>query len=163
MIELYATANERVYGKLKSLLNTDEPIKRGKNGKPYTDGASFSVTHTADTALIAISDKPVGIDAEIIRERKSVSIIKRLTARERAEIKGSSLEFLKNWIVKEAYIKMLGGTLAHDFKRLEYFEGVLLCDGLKPECNIRCAVYGGLVYAVCAESEIPQSIVIHEI
>ncbi|MDE7439905.1 MAG: 4'-phosphopantetheinyl transferase superfamily protein [Clostridia bacterium] len=158
MIELYRTQNERVYEKLKSLLNTDREIKKTENGKPYIDGFHFSVTHTANTALIAIGDNPIGVDAEKITPRKINSILKRLTERERAEICEDIVRFLKNWVVKEAYIKMLGGTLAHDLKRLEYFGGELLCDGKKPNCNIFCSSSDDLVYAVCAQSEIPQDI-----
>ena len=158
MIELYRTQNERVYEKLKSLLNTNSEIKKTENGKPYIDGFNFSVTHTGDTALIAISDKPVGIDAEIIKERDFSSVLKRFTPREQTEIDGDTVKFLKNWVVKEAYIKMLGGTLSHNLKRLEYFEGVLLDGGKKSDCNILCSFSGDLIYAVCTQSEIPQNL-----
>ncbi len=163
MIKLYKTTNKRVYDKLKSLLNTNAEIKRGKNGKPYIDGFEFSVTHTGDTALIAISDEPVGIDAEIIKTRGFLHILKRFTHREQAEIGRDAVKFLKNWVVKEAYIKMLGGTLAQDFRRLEYFENTLLCDEVKPDCNILCASSNGLIYAVCAKSEITENLGISNI
>ena len=162
MVKLYQTENERVYEKVKALLNTDEEIKRTKNGKPYIDGFEFSITHTGDTALIAISDKPVGIDAEKLAKRKYDSVLKRFPERELTEIYDTN-RFLRHWVVKEAYIKMLGGTLAHDLKRIEYFGGDLFEKGKKLGCNIHCSSSGGLIYAICAQREIPQNIEIVKI
>ena len=158
MIEIYRTKNEHIYEKLKSLLPDNPEIKRTENGKPYTDGICFSVTHTGDIALLAISDRDVGIDAEIIRERPFSSLLKRFTAREQSEIGTNTVEFLKHWVVKEAYIKMVGGTLAHDLKRLEYFGGELFCDGVKTDCNILCTSSDNLVYCICTQCEIPQNL-----
>ena len=157
MIALYVTENERVYEKLKSLLPENSEIKRTENGKPYTDGVYFSITHTGDTALIAVSDCPVGIDAEIVQKHKFSGVLKRFTPREQSEI-GDTAEFLRHWVVKEAYIKLIGGTLAHDLKRLEYFGGELFYNGLKTNCNILCASSDGLIYCVCAQGEIPQNL-----
>ena len=157
MIELYRTKNERVYEKLTSLLPAGTQIERTGNGKPYTDGVHFSITHTGDIALIAVSDRPVGVDAEIIKERNFLSVVKRFTAREQAET-GNTYEFLRHWVVKEAYIKLIGGTLAHDLKRLEYFGDKLYCDGMTVYCNILCTVSDGFIYCVCAECEIPKNI-----
>ena len=157
MIELYRTEKDVAHGKLKVLLPAECEIKRTENGKPYTDSVCFSLTHTGDTALIAISDKPVGIDAEIIRKRNFSSLLKRFSAREQTEIK-STADFLRHWVIKEAYIKLIGGTLAHYLKNLEYFGGELLVDGVKADCNILLASSGDLIYCVCAESEIPKNL-----
>lgn len=159
MLKLYQTENVRVYEKLKKFLPENTEIKRTENGKPYADGICFSITHSGDTALFAISEKPVGIDAEKIRKRNFSSLLNRFTTREQREINGDAAEFLRHWVVREAYIKMLGGTLAHDLKRLEYFGGELFCDGKKPDCNILLASSENFIYAVCAQCEIPQNIV----
>lgn len=159
MLKIYQTQNVRVYEKLKNFLPKNTEIKRTENGKPYADGICFSLTHSGDTALFAISDKPIGIDAEIIKSRNFSSVVKRFTERERAEIDGSLTEFLRHWVIKEAYIKMLGGTLAHDLKKLEYFKGELFCNGEKTDCNIYHTVSDEIVYAVCAQCEIPQNII----
>lgn len=48
----------------------DIEIKTNVYGKPYIAGYEqwyFSITHTAGMIVIAVSDKPVGIDAEKIR------------------------------------------------------------------------------------------------
>ena len=159
MIKLYRTENSQIYKKLESLLPENSKITRTENGKPYTDGKNFSITHTGGSALIALSDLPIGIDAEISRERDFSSVLKRFTAREQAEIGEHTLEFLRHWVVKEAYIKLVGGTLAHDLKRLEYFGGELLLDGVKANCNIFCASLDDLIYCVCSEEEIPENLI----
>ena len=157
MIKLYQTENERVYEKLKSLLPEGSEIKRTENGKPYTGGICFSLTHTGNAALIAVSDNHVGIDAEIQKERNISSVLKRFTAREQSEISNFA-DFLRHWVVREAYIKMVGGTLAHDLKRLEFFGGELFLDGVKVDCNILCSSSADLIYAICAYDEIPKSL-----
>ena len=157
MIKLYRTKNERVYEKLILLLPVGSKINKTENGKPYTDGVHFSLTHTGDIALIAISDSPVGIDAEIIKERNFASVAKRFTAREQSEISSLS-EFLRHWVVKEAYIKLTGGTLAHDLKMLEYYGGQLFYNGLKVDCNIICASSADFVYAICTHDDIQKSL-----
>ncbi len=39
-------------------------IYTDKNGKPLCDNAYFSISHTGDVALLAISDSPIGADME---------------------------------------------------------------------------------------------------
>lgn len=162
MVKIYSTENRDVYKKLRALLRCDGEIKRTSNGKPYIDGLHFSITHTADVAFIAVGDAPVGIDAEVFKERPYPHILRRFTERERAEISNSS-DFLKNWVVKEAYIKMLGATLATRLKRLEYVDGVLYSDGDKAKCNLLCAKRENCVVAVCSTDEIPQKATIERI
>ena len=158
MITLYRTENKQIYEKLKLLLPADSQINRTENGKPHTDGICFSITHTGDTALIAISDLPIGIDAEIVRERSFSSVLKSFTAREQTEIGENITTFLMHWVVKEAYIKLTGGMLAHDLKRLEYYGGKLYCDGAETNCNMLCSSSDDLIYCVCAECEIPPNL-----
>ena len=161
MLTLYKTKNERVYEKLKSLLSiSDFQLKKTENGKPYIENSDtfFSVTHTGDIALIAISNMPTGVDAEKIKPHSFKHILKRFTSKEYAEIDGNTIKFLKNWVVKEAFIKMYGGTLAHDLKRMEYANGQLNFDGRKADCNVFCSDAEGFVYAICTKSDIPKDI-----
>ena len=153
MFKLYKTKNERIYDKLNEICGTSCEIKRTENGKPYFEGNPlfFSITHSDDSALIATCDRPIGVDMELIRLRNFDATLKRFSERERDEIGADTLKFLKNWTAKEAYIKMLGGTLAEDLKRLEYFDGELYCDGIKTDCELFCGTGDGFVYSVCIE------------
>ena len=160
MLEIYITANKYVHKKVKIAIARhicwSFTINFTENGKPYVEGDPlfFSISHSKNTAVFALSDKPVGIDLEFIDgKRKVESIISRFTDREKSEIKGNLPLFYENWVVKEAYIKFIGGTIAYDLKHLEYADKLLYSDGKKLDCNINllypengviCAIYGGV-------------------
>lgn len=153
MFKLFTTKNERIYEKLKDICKTDSKILRTENGKPYFEDCPlfFSISHSEDTALIAVCDDPIGVDTELIQKRNFDAIKKRFSEREQDEIGTDTLRFLRNWTVKEAFIKMLGGTLAEDLKRLEYFDGTLYLDGIKTDCTLFCGTGDGFIYSVCVE------------
>lgn len=158
MIELYWTKNKDVYAKLKVLLarklGYKPNILRTANGKPYIDGnpLHFSITHSRDHAAIAICDKPIGVDMEFYdRERKISHVLARFSQNERDEIGDCMPFFYINWMIKEAYIKMIGGTLAHDLKRLEYYGKKLYVDGKESDCSVvALADFSAGLYALCS-------------
>lgn len=97
----------------------------GEHGKPSLKQASgppvqFSVSHSADQALIAITaDRQVGVDIE--QQDPSVRILKLaqrfFSAREAAELQslaaGDQLAgFYRGWTCKEAYLKATGFGLS---------------------------------------------------
>lgn len=161
MLEIYRTKNKDVHRKteilLKRKLSGGFTVRRTENGKPYVDGNPlyFSVSHSSDRALIALCDRPVGIDLEYYdkddRLKNFGHILNRFTDREKQWINGSFVFFFLNWISKEAYIKMIGGTLAKDLKRLEFFDYTLYCDGKKVDGHTVMADLTTGPYAVCAE------------
>lgn len=159
MIELYRTRNRNLRQKveilLKRILCRDVAIERTAAGKPFIAGnpVYFSLSHCKDKAIIALSDRPVGVDLELFdRRRDFTHILARFSERERAEIGQSAAAFYAHWTVREAYIKMCGGTLSHDLKKLEYYENGLYYDGLRQDCGIalRSDFEAGVV-ALCAE------------
>lgn len=155
MLELYKVNVKHVKRKLKLLLERKIgdgfEIAYTPNGKPYVKGdpVCFSVTHSGDTALIAICDSPVGVDYETIRNRKFSAVLSRFSEREIEDISGSIEKFLKCWVAKEAYIKLIGGTLAHDLKRLEFYGGKLYFDGAEKAVTFE-NIDGGIC-AYCTE------------
>lgn len=155
MFELYRVNARHVKQKLKLLIERKIgdgfEIKYTSNGKPYIEGnpVFFSVSHSGEHALIVLCDKPVGVDYEIIRERKISAVLSRFTEREIEDISGSTEKFLKNWVAKEAYIKLIGGTLAHDLKRLEFYGGTLYYDGEEKQVIFE-NIEGGIC-AYCTE------------
>ena len=158
MLELYLTENKDLHGKVEILierkLGKRFTLERTENGKPYIEGNPFyfSISHSCESAVIALCDKPVGIDLESRNKVKNYShIIDRFSEREKKEIGSNPSAFLMNWTAKEAYIKMLGGTLAHYLKRLEYCDCKLYCDGKEVECGLAAADCGEGIYSVCAE------------
>lgn len=159
MLELYWTKNTDVHGKVEILLERrlgkNFNIKRNENGKPYVDGNPlyFSISHSACDAVIALCDKPVGIDLESREKNRNYThVLSSFTEREKSWIDCEPALFLSNWTAKEAYIKMLGGTLAHYLKRLEYVDGSLRLDGKDVECGYGVFThFSAGIYAVCAE------------
>lgn len=156
MLEIYFTENENVYEKLNGYLSErlSSPFKilRSENGKPYIEGDPlfFSLSHSRGKALIAICDRPVGADLEVITQRKYGAVLSRFPEREKREI-WNTAHFLKHWTVREAYIKMLGSTIAEKLIKLEYSGGVLYDDGNKADCEIITERDKDLVYCICID------------
>ena len=116
--------NSRVAGQLllKSMyeeLTGEEMPDIGKmpRGKPYflTGDLHFSITHTKKTVFCAISDVPVGIDAEELTRKVSPSLAEKIlspgeyaqyAALEDEEEK--NLALLRFWVLKEAEVKCSG-------------------------------------------------------
>lgn len=98
-----------------------------KHGKPFAIGAndvSFSVSHSGDTALIAVAQHAtVGIDVEVIRPRPNVAKLaarvldpEELAAFAAADEAEQLLAFLRAWTAKEAYLKAIGLGIATDLR-----------------------------------------------
>ena len=79
-----------------------------ENGKPMTDGAFFSVSHSGDIVACAVSDREVGLDVECRRPAPSRV----------ADAVGSE-DFWQFWTRREAAIKCCGGTLGQWKKKEE--------------------------------------------
>jgi 4'-phosphopantetheinyl transferase len=94
---------------------------QGELGKPTLagdDGLHFSMTHSLDTALIAIAGSEVGIDMEHARQpSRSARIARRLFHEETVALLGSLhgperlAAFLDAWTLREAHVKAVGGGL----------------------------------------------------
>lgn len=83
-----------------------------ENGKPYfkSNRVHFSISHSHDLCAVAIFDKVVGIDIEIVKERYNQHLIDRsLCDNEKAIFCG---DFTRIWSRKEAVAKMTGKGIA---------------------------------------------------
>ena len=115
--KLSIAAGELVRKAVSEKFNIDKNDIRfrvGKNGKPYIENIDieFSISHSGDIAMCAISDKPVGLDIEKIRDI-NINVVKRMFAadEQRYVLEKWSLSkqrFFEVWTRKEAYAKMLG-------------------------------------------------------
>ena len=158
MTELFLTENCGVYGKIEKLLKerlaAPFEIKRNENGKPYVEGNPlfFSLSHSGNLALIAISSAPCGADLELVCGKSRKEILNSFSNEERAEIE-SERDFLKHWVVREAYIKMLGLTLAAKLKNLKYIGGTLYDGGQKTDCNIFTTNGENFVCSLCVQAD----------
>lgn len=75
-----------------------------ETGKPLTDGAFFSVSHSGDVAACAVSDREVGLDVEKLRPVPK-RLGRALDCTETAE------SFWQQWTRREAALKCRGETL----------------------------------------------------
>lgn len=155
MIELYfckSDVHERLNGILSNKLAQPFEILKTENGKPYLEGIPlhFSLSHSADRGLITISDKPIGVDIEIFKDKLRKSVIERFSAREQSEI-ANERDFLIHWTAREAYVKLYGLTIAKMLNRVEFFGGKLYLNGQLQSVKIRHYYFSFGVAAVCTE------------
>lgn len=90
------------------------PIAVGDRGKPYFVGSSlhFSISHTRNHAFCALSDRPVGIDAEEPERKISPKLAEKiLSPTEKARYDGTRETLLRFWVLKEAAVKLSGEGL----------------------------------------------------
>lgn len=104
---------------------TDNPIfDYNEHGKPSIVGHPkiyFNLSHCKEAAICVISDKPVGVDVECIREFKDSLINYTMNDEERTEIAASATPeatFIRLWTMKEATAKLIGTGITHDVKSL---------------------------------------------
>lgn len=95
--------------------NMDMPaIAVTERGKPYfvTGNVCFSISHTDTMVFCALSDRPVGIDAEAVDRKIDLKLAdKILSATEKTRFDAAAHKqavLLKFWVMKEAYAKLTG-------------------------------------------------------
>lgn len=97
MNKLYFTKAEGIYdrldGILKEFLGFSPQILRTENGKPYIEGNPlyFSLSHSGKHGVIAVCDKPVGVDLELFKNKSHSLMISGFPEEEQAKFptKGS--------------------------------------------------------------------------
>ncbi len=98
----------------------DISFRNHKGGKPYAEGLDihFSLSHSGNLAVCAISDKPVGIDVEQ-NKKANFNVARRCFTKAELQYvlsrkEKSQQRFFEVWTKKEAYVKLLG-TGIQDF------------------------------------------------
>ena len=93
-----------------------------EHGAPYwANGPYFSISHTKQGIAIAISDRPIGIDIEGLREATDSLMSRAMNPEEVSIIQASSspqTEFIRLWTRKEAYVKMKGTGIISDMHEI---------------------------------------------
>ena len=91
-------------------------------GKPYVAARPdihFSLSHSGNVALCALSDQPVGADVEVPRKISSSLIAYTMNDSEQEQINASNnptMQFLYFWTRKEALLKLTGEGIRNDMK-----------------------------------------------
>ena len=104
---------------------TDNPIFEYKeHGKPSIVGHPeifFNLSHCKEAVACVISNKPIGVDVECIREFKESLVNYTMNDEEKTEITKSDkpeATFIRLWTMKEATAKLIGTGITHNVKSL---------------------------------------------
>lgn len=93
------------------------PIRVAEGGKPYFEGSiwHFSISHTRCHAFCALSERPVGIDAEELDRNIDLRLAEKiLSPKEKAQFDAAEdprVALLTFWVLKEAAAKYTGDGL----------------------------------------------------
>ena len=104
---------------------TENPIfEYNEHGKPSIVGHPdifFNLSHCKEAAVCVISDHPVGIDVESIREYKESLVRYTMNDAEIREIESAenpASAFIRFWTMKEATMKLVGTGINNDMKNV---------------------------------------------
>ena len=102
---------------------TDNPIfEYNEHGKPSIVGHPeifFNLSHCKEAAICVVSDQPVGVDVESIREYRESLVNYTMNDEEIAQIKSAenpAATFIRLWTMKEATTKLIGTGISNDMK-----------------------------------------------
>jgi 4'-phosphopantetheinyl transferase len=102
---------------------TENPIfTYNEHGKPSIVGHPdiyFNLSHCKEAAICAVSNLPVGVDIESIREYKENLVNYTMNEAEIAEIQQAenpASRFIRLWTMKEATMKLIGTGISNDMK-----------------------------------------------
>ncbi len=97
-------------------------FERNENGKPYAVNTDvfFSVSHSADTVVCAVSENEIGIDIEKIKNIRLKVAEKFATESEIRYIGTDVRRFFEIWTLKESFFKCKGSGLGADIKSVSF-------------------------------------------
>jgi 4'-phosphopantetheinyl transferase len=104
---------------------TEKPVfEYGEHGKPSIVGhpeICFNMSHCKEAAICVLSDKPVGVDIESIRQYNESLARYTMNDEEMALIEKAErreVEFIRLWTLKEAVLKRSGEGIGNDMKHV---------------------------------------------
>lgn len=109
---ILATREGNVNRALSQALGKKVSTEKSASGAPYIKGDDhyISLSHKYDRMVVAVSDKPVGVDIERIVDKPGYYRIADNYFAEHVE-HGDVLGFFRGWTRREAFGKMLGVAL----------------------------------------------------
>lgn len=132
-------------------------VKKDIKGKPYVadyDNYYFSVSHSGDAVLFSGGYKQVGVDIELVRERK-IQATKRFFTDNELSLINSDEDFFTVWTKKEAYSKLIGTGLASKFSSFDVTDG-------STEFEYYSGKYGEYIFSICSNGKIEKPYIIYE-
>ncbi|MBR6276371.1 MAG: 4'-phosphopantetheinyl transferase superfamily protein [Prevotella sp.] len=102
---------------------TENPLLGyGEHGKPFIIGYPeiyFNLSHCREAVACAVSDHPVGIDVESVRQYKDSLVGFTMNEAEQrliTEAERPEVAFIRLWTMKEARLKLTGEGISDDIK-----------------------------------------------
>ena len=102
---------------------TENPVfEYNEHGKPSIVGYSeiyFNLSHCKEAAICVVSNQPVGVDVEGIREYRESLVNYTMNDEEITLIKSAenhAAAFIRLWTMKEATTKLIGTGISNDMK-----------------------------------------------
>ena len=124
---------------------TENPVfEYNEHGKPSIVGHPeiyFNLSHCKEAVVCVVSDRPVGVDVESIREYKESLVRYTMNDQEIQEIESSAepaVTFIRFWTMKEATLKLIGTGISNDIKTV--------LDGTKKYTTVSRQRY---IYSLC--------------
>lgn len=121
-----------------------------EHGAPFlADGPYFSISHCKQGIAVVVSDSPVGIDIEGIRQVDEGLVRKTMNIEEQAQIQASAApdrEFIRLWTRKEAYVKLQGTGIISDMH-------AILVNTKRVEWQEHCNIEKGYICTIAIKNE----------
>jgi len=100
------------------------------NGKPYINGKNeFSISHCGELVSLIVSDKPIGLDIQIIEDKVPSNLNKICSNEEIEQINNKNEMFFMTWTRKEAIIKLLGESILSKIKDINTTNDIVKHNG----------------------------------
>lgn len=139
-----------------------------ETGKPMIEGIFFSISHSANRVMCAVSSETVGCDIEKIKEGEHLEQrLEKVAKRFFSEHEVRKLEhvseeerksaFYQIWTMKEGYVKMTGEglTIPLDCIEFDLDNGNVYRDGERCPCVVKAWESDGYWMSVCGrEAEV---------
>lgn len=129
-------------------------FKVDKNGKLYLkdNPVYFNLAHSGNYVIVAISDKPVGVDVEIISNKLiSNNLVKYVFNQEELDKyrtrKDKKTFFYRTWCKKESYVKCNGQGLGIELTRVNFN------DSSMNKISFNTFIEDGHAFAICSISK----------
>lgn len=146
----------------------DSKVFVDEHGKPKVEGLEFSLSHSGNLVLCAVSEEPVGCDIERLREAPKGVAERYFSDAEQAYLSHFSAdehdrEFFRIWTMKESYVKMTGEGLRVSFEAyeiaMEDTGARVIRHGEMQSCYLSTMELKGHIMSICAESSASVEII----
>ena len=146
----------------------DSKVFVDEHGKPKVEGLEFSLSHSGNLVLCAVSEEPVGCDIERLREAPKGVAERYFSDAEQVYLSRFSADeydrkFFRLWTMKESYVKMTGEGLRVPFGAyeiaIEDTGARVIRYGEMQTCYLSTMELKGYMISICAESSASVEII----